>query len=98
MLPQLIQDIRANGGSWGFDGRVKMPKHLPITVGIALTLLASSQALAAQTQLVNHNDSVMRMQIGNALDGVSTIKIYYDQPSDKMRQLVKRGDLFSSGP
>ena len=75
-----------------------MPRHLPATVAIAFTLVASPPALAAQTQLVNHNDSVMRMQIGNALDGVSTIKIYYDQPSDKMRQLVKRGDLFSSGP
>ena len=73
-----------------------MLKYLPFLFGIAVALVMSP-ALAAQTQLVNHNDSVMRMQIGNALDGVSTVKIYYHEPSEKMGQLVKRGDLFFVG-
>jgi hypothetical protein len=73
-----------------------MSKYLPVTFGIAL-ILAVSPALGAQRHFLNHNDSVMLMQIGSTIQGISTLKIYYQNPSEKMSQLVKPGDLFFDG-
>ena len=42
---------------------VKMSKYLPATLGIAAILIASTAL--AQKQFVNHNDSMMLMEIGN---------------------------------
>lgn len=92
----LGQRIENFCGSFLVKG-ARMPRYLPVTFGIMVAAFVATPALAAQSQLVNHNDSVMRMQIGNALDGVSTIKIYYENPSEKMNQLVQRGDLFFTG-
>jgi hypothetical protein len=79
---------------------VKMLKYLPVTFGLAVLLIAST-ALAeerrAQKQFVNHNDSMMLMQIGDALRGVSTLKIHYEKPSERMSQFAQRGDLFFDG-
>jgi serine/threonine-protein kinase len=51
----------------------------------------------SKTQFVNHNDSVMLMEIGEASEDSSSLRISYYKPSDKMRQLVSRGDLFVDG-
>jgi hypothetical protein len=51
---------------------------------------SSVENTGAQRHFVNHNDSVMLMQIGNSVEGISTIKIYYQTPSEKMNQLVNR--------
>jgi hypothetical protein len=48
-------------------------------------------------QFVNHNDSLMLMEIGHALEGTSQVNIYYYTPSDKIRSLVVRGTLFFNG-
>jgi hypothetical protein len=58
---------------------------------------SSSKKTHAQTYFVTHNDSQMRMQIGNAKEGISRVKIYYDAPNEKISQLVNRGDLFFDG-
>ena len=60
-------------------------------------LPSSTENTGPQRHFVNHNDSVMLMQIGNAIDGISRLKIYYQTPSEKMSQLVKPGDLFFAG-
>jgi hypothetical protein len=79
---------------------VKMLKYLPATFGLAVLLIASTalaEERSAQKQFVNHNDSMMVMQIGDALGGVSTLNIHYENPSERMSQLVQRGDLFFDG-
>src|ERR1700730_7689854 len=79
---------------------VKMLKYLPATFGLAVLLIASTalaEERSAQQHFVNHNDSMMLMQIGNAIGGISTLKIYYQTPSERMSQLVNRGDLFFDG-
>jgi hypothetical protein len=48
-------------------------------------------------QFVNHNDSLMQMEVGLAREGTSQVKIYYYTPSDKIRALVARGTLFFNG-
>jgi len=53
--------------------------------------------VGAQKQFVNHNDSTMLMQIGDVSEDASQVKIYYYNPSDKMRPLVTRGTLFFDG-
>jgi hypothetical protein len=40
---------------------------------------------------------MMLMQIGDASEDMSTLRIYYYNPSEKMSQFVKRGDLFFDG-
>jgi hypothetical protein len=60
-------------------------------------LSSSSKKTDAQMHFVTHNDSQMRMQIGNAKEGISRVKIYYDTPSEKMSKLVNRDDLFFDG-
>jgi hypothetical protein len=60
-------------------------------------LSSSAESTGPQKHFVNHNDSEMLMQIGNAIGGISALKIYYDAPSEKMSQLVNRGDLFFDG-
>src|ERR1700738_4973467 len=77
-----------------------MSKYRPATLVIVAMLLASTalaEGRSAQKHFVTHNDSLMRMQIGNAKEDISRVKIYYDAPSEKMSQLVKRGDLFFDG-
>src|ERR1700730_19080697 len=79
---------------------VKMLKYLPATFGLAVLLIASTalaEERSAQKHFVNHNDSLMLMQIGNAIGGISTLKIYYQTPSEKMRDLANRGDSFFDG-
>jgi hypothetical protein len=79
---------------------VKMLKYLPATFGLAVLLIASTASAeerSAEKQFVNHNDSVMLFQIGNALHGVSTLTIYYEKPSEKISQIVEKGDLFFDG-
>jgi hypothetical protein len=79
---------------------VKMLKYLPATFGLAVLLIASTalaEERSAQKHFVNHNDSVMLMQIGNASEDMSALRIYYYNPSEKMGQLVQRGDLFFDG-
>ena len=79
---------------------VKMLKYLPATFGLAVLLIASTalaEERSAQKQFVNHNDSMMVMQIGDALGGVSTLNIHSENPSERMSQLVQRGDLFFDG-
>ena len=63
----------------------------------SVPLASSADSIGGQRHFVNHNDSLMLMQIGNAIQGTSTLKIYYENPSEKMSQLVKRGDLFFEG-
>jgi len=73
---------------------------LPATFGLAVLLIASTalaEERSAQKQFVNHNDSMMVLQIGDALGGVSTLNIHYENPSERMSQLVQRGDLFFDG-
>src|ERR1700730_3526488 len=78
-----------------------MLKYLPATFGLAVLLIASTalaEERSAQKQFVNHNDSMMVLQIGDALGGVSTtLNIHYENPSERMSQLVHRGDLFFDG-
>jgi hypothetical protein len=69
-------------------------KYLPATFGFAVLLIASTslaEERSAQKQFVNHNDSMMLMQIGDELHGMSTLAIYYEKPSKKMSQLVEKG-------
>jgi hypothetical protein len=37
------------------------------------------------------------MQVGNAIEGISKVKIYYHIPSERMSQLVNQGDLLFDG-
>src|ERR1700736_2573291 len=56
---------------------VKMLKYLPATFGLAVLLIASTalaEERSAQKQFVNHNDSMMVLQVGHALGGVSTLE------------------------
>jgi hypothetical protein len=79
---------------------VKMLIYLPATFGLAVLLIASralAEERSAQKHFVTHNDSLMSMQIGNAAEGISRLKIYYEAPSEKMSQLVHRGDLLFDG-
>jgi hypothetical protein len=79
---------------------VKMLKYLPAAFGVAVLMIASTafaEEWRAQKQFVNHNDSMMLMQIGDALGGVSTLNIHYEKPSERMSQFVQRGDLFFDG-
>src|ERR1700730_10001830 len=72
-------------------------KYLSSALGIAVILIDSAaltEERIAQKQFVNHNGSMMLMQIGDALGGVSTLNIHYENPSERMSQLVQRGDLF----
>jgi hypothetical protein len=48
-------------------------------------------------QFVNHNDSLMLMEIGDTSQGTSQVRIYYDTPSEKMSSLVAPGTLFFGG-
>lgn len=60
-------------------------------------LPSSAGNTGPQKHFVNHNDSVMLMEIGNAIGGISALKIYYQTPGERMSQLVNRGDLFFDG-
>ena len=77
-----------------------MLKYLPATFGLAVLLIASiasAEERSAEKQFVNHNDSMMLMQIGDASGDMSTLRLYYYNPSEKMSQLVKRAQLFFDG-
>jgi hypothetical protein len=64
---------------------------------IEKTVPSSAENTGPQRHFVNHNDSVMLLQIGNAIEGTSKVKIYYQTLSEKMSKLVNRGDLFFDG-
>src|ERR1700736_4131917 len=57
----------------------------------------SAENTGSEKHFVNHNDSEMLMQIGNAIGGISAPKIYYQTPTERMSQFVNRGDLFFDG-
>ena len=73
-----------------------MLKYLPATFGLAV--LIASTALAedrsAQKQFVNHNNSMMLMQIGDASGDMSTLRILLlqsereDESTCRKRRLV----------
>ena len=74
----------------GDVGRGWASAPLPASKGTA-------ENTGSESRFVNHNGSVMLMQIGEALEDVSQFKLYYHIPSDKMRFLVAQGALFFDG-
>jgi hypothetical protein len=60
-------------------------------------LPSSTKNIGAHKYFLIHNDSVMLMEIGNTSEDRTALRIYYYSPSEKMDQLVKRGDLFFDG-
>jgi hypothetical protein len=77
--------------------RADLPRAVGERIKNELEKSHASASTGAQKQFMNHNDSMMLMEIGNVLKDTSTLRISYNNPSEKMSQLVKRGDLFLDG-